>query len=94
MRKTLTLLLFTILAVGSSLAAAQGGLESGTQAATNFRAWFYGFVGICAGVYIVWEVLQLWAKRNTWTDLGTAIAQVAAGGAAIVLADWAWATFV
>jgi hypothetical protein len=93
MKKTLPLLLFVVLAGAVGVASAQG-LNSGSQAATEFRTWFYSFVGICAGIYITWEVIQLWAKRNTWIDLGTAIAQVAAGGAAIVLADWAWTTFV
>lgn len=93
MKKTLPLLLCAVLAIVPEFGLAQG-LESGSEAARSFRTWFYGFIGICAGCYIAWEVIQLWAKRNTWIDLGTAVAQVAAGGASIVLADWAWTTFV
>ena len=93
MKKNVPLLLCAVIALAPGLALAAG-LDSGSDAAKTFRTWFYSFIGICAGIYIAWEVIQLWAKRNTWIDLGTAIAYVAAGGGSIVLADWAWSTFV
>lgn len=74
-----------------SAVAMAGGLEAGTQAATNFKIWFYSFVGVLAVIYLTWKGLECWGGRASWVhDFGLAIAGVAATGATIVLAPWAW----
>ncbi|MEX3556392.1 MAG: hypothetical protein VB131_07560 [Burkholderia gladioli] len=75
-------------------AYAGGGLNAGTQAANNFVLWFYGFVGICAGGYLTWVGFECWSNRAEWVkDFGGGVAKVAATGAGLVLAGWAFGLF-
>ena len=71
-----------------------GGLDSGTQAANTFKIWFYGFCGICAGIYLLWVGLELWSDKARWADFGLAVGKVAAVGAVVVIVPWAWNLFV
>ncbi|MFV8598505.1 TrbC/VirB2 family protein [Ralstonia pseudosolanacearum] len=71
-----------------------GGLDSGTQAGNTFKIWFYGFCGICAGIYLLWVGLELWSDKARWADFGMAVGKVAAVGAVVVIAPWAWNLFV
>lgn len=74
----------------SSVAMA-GGLESGTQAANNFKIWFYSFVGIVAVIYLLYVGVQCFGSRGDWVhDFGGACIKVAAVGSVIVLAPWLW----
>jgi hypothetical protein len=73
--------------------ALAGGLDSGTQAATNFKVWFFSFLGVIAIVYLGWEGMQLWRHNAQWIDFGEAVAKVAAVGAVVGLGTWAWSVF-
>jgi hypothetical protein len=71
-----------------------GGLESGTAAVTMFQTWLYSLAAILAVCYLLWVGLQCWSNKADWVhDFGGAIAKVAAVGAVIVLAPWAWTLF-
>jgi len=71
-----------------------GGLDSGTQAGNTFKIWFYSFCGICAVIYLLWVGLELWSDKARWADFGLAIGKVAAVGAVVIIAPWAWNLFV
>ncbi|WP_429500449.1 hypothetical protein ACQUFY_24580 (plasmid) [Robbsia andropogonis] len=86
-----------VLAILSVLAGpswAGGGLTAGTQAVSNFTLWFYGFVGVLAGSYLLWVGIQCWSNKADWIhDFGGAIAKTAAVGGSLVLAGWAFGLF-
>lgn len=93
MKKPLLILLCLSVALVPELAAAAG-LDSAKTEATNWRAWFYSIVGILAGLYLLYEFVLVWAKRNTWVDVGGAMGWVAGTGACLLLADYFWNMFV
>ncbi|MGF7191932.1 hypothetical protein JOE11_005005 [Robbsia andropogonis] len=86
-----------VLAILSVLAEpswAGGGLNAGTQAVSTFTTWFYGFVGVLAGSYLLWVGIQCWSNKADWIhDFGGAIAKTAAVGGSLVLAGWAFGLF-
>lgn len=78
----------------SHAALAGGGLQAGTQAAQTFQTWLYSFVGILAICYLLWVGVQCFSNKADWVhDFGGGVAKVAAVGAAVVLATWAWNVF-
>ena len=87
----LALVLVTLLLCTPAFA---GGLDSGTQAVNSFKLWFYGFVGACASLYLLWVGLEVWSDKARWADFGMAVGKVAAVGATTVIVPWAWNLFV
>ena len=80
--------------IAAHSAYAGGGLAAGTQAANTFTLWFYGFVGVLAGAYLTWIGFECWSSRADWIkDFGGGVAKVAATGAGLVLAGWAFGLF-
>jgi hypothetical protein len=83
-----------VMSMGVHTAYAGGGLSAGTQAANTFTMWFYGFCGVMAGSYLLWVGVQCWSNKADWIhDFGGGIAKVAAVGASLVLAGWAFGLF-
>jgi type IV secretory pathway VirB2 component (pilin) len=71
-----------------------GGLDAGTQAATTFQTWFYGFLGVVALIIIMYEGAMCWGGKKRWVpDFLIAVAGVAVVGGSLVLGAWAWAVF-
>jgi hypothetical protein len=94
-RSTLTTTTLAVLiSVLTITPAFAGGLNSATAAATSFKIWFYGFVGIVAVCYLLYKGVEAWTDRAHWSDFGIAIAKVAAVGGVVVIAPWAWNLFV
>lgn len=79
-----------LLFVGVAHAA---GLQSGTDAANNFKTWLFGFLGVVAFIYLMFKGVQAWAEKIQWFDFLTAIAKVAAVGGVLGLTTWAWSIF-
>lgn len=86
-------LLLTIALLTFSRPLWAGGLDAGTTAATDFRDWFATFVGVAAGVYLLYRGIMAWSNKIQWIDFGSSVAMVAVTGGAIVLADWAYGVF-
>ncbi|WP_433706476.1 hypothetical protein [Paraburkholderia sacchari] len=83
-----------VMSMAARAAWAGGGLAAGTQAANTFTIWFYSFVGILAGSYLLWVGIQCWSNKADWIhDFGGGIAKVAGVGSALVLAGWAFGLF-
>lgn len=74
--------------------AFSGGLDSATMAATTFKTWFYAFAGVLAVCHLLYKGMEAWTDRAHWSDFGIAIGKVAAVGAVVVVAPWAWNLFV
>lgn len=93
MKKFLFAMMFAAVALVPEVALAQGGLQSGTTAVTNFNTWLYAFVGVCAVSYLTFKGFQLAGEKIQWIDFGYAIGKVAVCGGVPVLAAWAWSVY-
>ena len=72
---------------------AAGGLKAGTDAAETIKVWLYGFVGICAFIYLLYNVLMALAERKQWSDVGMALVYCSIAGGALVGGEWAMSIF-
>ncbi len=93
--------LFTVLLLVAGAASAGGGgggggvggMTTATTTATAITTAFFGFVGACAGGYLLYVGIMAKADKKTWGDFGMAVVHVALVGASLVLATWAWKLF-
>lgn len=92
MKNILFALLCVLFAAAPELALA-GGLDSGTQAADQFKTWFFSFLAIVAAIYLAWQGVMLFGHKIQWIDFGEAVGKVAVVGSVIGLATWAWSVF-
>lgn len=74
-------------------AYALGGIDKANTAAGDIKAGFYTLVGTCAGIYLLWLVVQAFTEKKSWSDFGWGVVWVAVAGAALTLADYGWALF-
>lgn len=72
---------------------AAGGLPAATDAANNLKTWLYGFVGICAFLYLLYNITMAFAERKQWSDVGMALVYCAIAGGALVGGEWAMSIF-
>ncbi|KVL25459.1 hypothetical protein WS97_00640 [Burkholderia territorii] len=78
----------------AALAHAGGGLAAGTSAVQTGVLWLYGLAGAGAGGYLVWVGIQCWSHNADWVkDFLGALVKIAAVGAALVAAGWAFGLF-
>lgn len=70
-----------------------GGLDAGTEAATDFKTWFFSFLGVVAFIYLMIVGLQAWFDKKTWIEFGVAGCKVAVLGGALGLVTYLWGIF-
>lgn len=69
-------------------ASAAGFADDAGNMIKNIRTGIYTVVGIAAGLALLWQFVEGWSGRKSWSDiLGTAMWIIGAG-AAITLATW------
>ena len=73
--------------------ALAGGLGQVESKVTEYRDILHKVLGVAAGLFIVIEVILLWLNKRQWADIGMDAVKVGLGGAAILLAGWAWELF-
>lgn len=73
-----------------SLSASAGGLSDGTTALNSFISDFYTFVGVGAGLYMIYLCGMAFMEKKTWGDVGVGCGKVAVAGGAVVLAGYCW----
>lgn len=79
----------------SNLAWAEGGgLDSATDALTTVKTWLYGFVGVGALVYMIWNVGMALAEKKQWSDVGMALGYCAIAGGCVAGGTWAYEIFL
>ena len=78
----------------SNMAWAAGGLDASTDAMETIQAWLYGFVGVAALVYMIWNVGMALAGKYQWIDVGMALGYCAIAGGCVVGAEWAYKIFL
>lgn len=88
---------YLLIGFGLALAACSpafaGGLEAGTDAATDFKTWFFGFLGVVAFIYLMIIGFQAWFDKKSWVDFGVACGKVAALGGVLGLVTYLWGIF-
>ncbi|VVN22278.1 hypothetical protein PS623_04352 [Pseudomonas fluorescens] len=75
----------------TQLALAAGGLDAATSEMNEIKTWAYGFLGVVALCYLLYNVFMAMIDRKSWGDVTMALGYVAIAGAVIVLGEWAWA---
>jgi hypothetical protein len=70
-----------------------GGLNTATTTATSIRTGLFAFVGVLAGIYLIYLAIMAKSDKKTWGDFGMGVVHVAIAGASIVLGEWAWNLF-
>lgn len=66
-----------------------GGLDSGTSALNEIKTWLYGFVGVMALCYILYNVCMALMERKSWGDVGMSIAYAAIAGGCLLAGEFA-----
>lgn len=73
--------------------ALAGGIEQIEGKVNEYKTTLYAILGAGATLFILIEVTLLWMNKRQWADIGMDAIKVGLGGAAILLADWAWSLF-
>lgn len=73
-----------------NFAMAAGGLDNATAAANEWKAWLYGFLGVCVFLFMLYSVILALLNKQTWMDVLGDLAKVAAAGGTLIAASWAW----
>lgn len=73
--------------------ATAAGLQQVEGKAEEYSNLLYGILGAAAVGFIVVEVMLWWLKKREFSDIMMDAVKVGIGGAAIVLAKWAWDVF-
>lgn len=81
--------LFLSIVCGQAFAG--GGLDDATSALTEIKTWLYGFLGVGAFVYLLYQLGMALMEKNSWADVGMALGKVAAAGGIIIAGEWAYA---
>ncbi|MGD1336084.1 conjugal transfer protein [Vibrio harveyi] len=85
---TVTVVALLMMCAPSAMAA--GGLDVGTEAVTEIRTWFYGFLGTGSLGYVGWNCWQAMTNKQQWNEVATSVGHVAMAGGSVLAADWAW----
>lgn len=75
----------------SQTALAAGGFSNEINSmATNIRTAIYTFVGIVAGIIVLWQCLEGAQGRKQWGDILHTCLWVVGAAASIALVTWLW----
>ncbi|PIT60466.1 hypothetical protein [Snodgrassella alvi] len=71
-------------------AMAAGGLNAsqGVSMVNDIRTAIYVIVGGIAGLCLLWQFVQGWGGRKTWTDIGETCIWIFCAGGSFVIAGW------
>ncbi|MBI0006997.1 conjugal transfer protein TraC [Gilliamella sp. W8126] len=67
-----------------------GGLDSGIQATTDFKASGYKWLAVVASGYIIFNIAMAYLGRKGWGDVAMAVLYCAIAGGAVALGIYAW----
>ncbi|MFD1246049.1 TrbC/VirB2 family protein [Paralysiella testudinis] len=80
------LLLCSLLGFANMALAA--GFDEVSDMAKTVRTAVYALVGVVAGLCLLWQFVQGFGGRKTWTDILETSAWIVGAGAAIAFATW------
>lgn len=83
-------LMAALLTITSPLAFTAG-FEEATQMATDIRSNIYAFIGVIAGIALLWCFFMGWSGRKTWADILDIALWIFGAAAAFSLAAFLWA---
>ena len=70
--------------------ATAAGFDDANQMATNVRAGIYAFIGILAGIVVLWQCFEGSQGRKQWGDILVTCLWVVGAAASIALVTWLW----
>lgn len=73
--------------------AATGGLSKLTSEGKEWDKAIYGFIGVCATIFLLFKGVQIWANKGTWGDFGEACLKVVVVAAIPTLATYLWSLY-
>lgn len=72
----------------ANVALAAGFVSDASDMVKTFRTGIYAVVGVLAGLALLWQFVQGWGGRKTWTDILETSLWIVGAGAAIAFATW------
>ncbi|MGD2832273.1 conjugal transfer protein [Escherichia coli] len=94
--KVKSTLQYFILAFFLSLTASvayAGGLDTATNTMTELKTWAFGFVGLCALLYLIYNLIMAFMEKKTWSDAAMALVYCSLAGGVLVGGNWALELF-
>ncbi|QEY25775.1 hypothetical protein [Neisseria zalophi] len=73
--------------------AAGGGLSKLTAEGKEWDKAIYGFIGVCATIFLLFKGVQIWANKGSWGDFGEACLKVIVVAAVPTLATYLWSLY-
>ena len=70
--KVKSTLQYFILAFFLSLTASvayAGGLDTATNTMTELKTWAFGFGGVCALCYLIYNIIMAFMEKKSWSDV-------------------------
>lgn len=92
-----TLSQYLVLFFTSMFLATQANASAFTKLTALFLAWkieFYAFLAVAAFMYVMWDVIKVFAKKAEWGDVGKSLVEVGAAGAILIAIEFAWNMFM
>lgn len=87
--RVITLILSALLLI-APVAVLAAGLDDATNAIETFKTFLYGFLGVGALAYMIYQVILAGLDKQPWGDVLIALGKVAVAGGCVVAAEWAW----
>ncbi|HCX5125583.1 TPA: conjugal transfer protein [Escherichia coli] len=94
--KVKSTLQYFILAFFLSLTASvayAGGLDTATTTMTEIKTWAFGFGGVCALCYLIYNIIMAFMEKKSWSDVGMALIYCSLAGGALYAGNWALSLF-
>jgi len=82
-----------LLTQATAFAATTGGLPKVQTALEEIKTGLYAVVGVAAVIYLLWLGVMAFSEKKSWSDFGWGVVYVAAVGASVSIASWAWTLF-
>jgi len=81
-----------LLSLTSTLSYA-GGLNTATDTLTELKTWAFGFVGLCALLYLIYNLIMAFMEKKSWSDAGMSLVYCALAGGVLAGGNWALELF-
>ena len=88
----ITFFMFSLCALASPAFAA-GGLADATTMMEDLKTWLFGFIGLAAIIYMMYNIAMAFMERKSWGDVAMALVYCTGAGGALAAGNWALEVF-
>ncbi|PIT54249.1 hypothetical protein [Snodgrassella communis] len=89
LKPKLSWLIILFFAGFAQCAMAAGGMSTqGVSMATEARTAIYAIAGVISGLCLLWQFVQGWGGRKTWTDVMETCLWIFCAGGSFAIAGW------